>query len=106
MRRATAERIVRRALRVRAAKLDPSDLNKVREMTDRNAHTEARRYVAEEILRDRKQAKAWRAFEALHKHFGGLDAGLSEVQRALEKQLLATAKQKLGVEYGALHDAL
>lgn len=86
--------------------LSDSDLRKVEQMTDQNAHSEALKYISQKILRNGKLTKAFEAIVVLHDHFGNINL-IGQARNKLYEQLKASMKQKLSPEdYTKLHGAL
>jgi hypothetical protein len=49
-----------------------TDLQYIRAKTARNDHFEARRYIADRILKDRKLADAYKSLEMIHNTYGSI----------------------------------
>ena len=73
-----------------------TNLQYIRAKTAGNNHFEARRYIADQILRDNKLAMAYKALETIHDSYGrfvGNDA--VQIRQRLEKMLMADLKRKV-----------
>jgi hypothetical protein len=55
-----------------AVEASKTDLQYIRAKTARNDHFETRRYIAAEILRDKKLADAYKALEIIHDTYGSI----------------------------------
>ena len=79
-----------------AAEASKTNLQYIRAKTAKNDHFETRRYIAAEILRDRKLADTYSALEKIHDDYGsviGNDA--ITVRQKLEVGLKKMLKQKI-----------
>ena len=73
-----------------------TNLQYIRAKTARNDHFETRRYIAAEILRDKKLADTYSALEVIHDNYGsviGNDA--ITIRQKLERELQKQLKQKV-----------
>jgi len=73
-----------------------TNLQYLRAKTARNDHFETRRYIASEILKDKKLADAYKALETVHNDFSrviGNDA--ITIRQRLETTLKALLKRKV-----------
>ena len=59
-------------LYLQEAEASKTDLQYIRAKTARNDHFETRRYIAAEILRDKKLADAYKALEIIHDTYGSI----------------------------------
>jgi hypothetical protein len=81
-------------------------LQYIRAKTAGNNHFEARRYIADQILRDKKLADAYKALEVIHDTYGriiGNDA--VQIRQRLEKMLMSDLKRKVS-NWDEIHSAL
>ena len=78
------------------ASASKTNLQYLRAKTARNDHFETRRYIASEILRDKKLADAYKGLEAVHNNYArviGNDA--ITIRQRLEKMMMADLKRKI-----------
>tara|TARA_R110000803_G_scaffold192261_2_gene255044 strand:- start:499 stop:810 length:312 start_codon:yes stop_codon:yes gene_type:complete len=78
------------------ASASKTNLQYLRAKTARNDHFETRRYIASEILKDRKLADAYKALEMVHNDFSsviGNDA--ITIRQRLEKTLKDQLRRKV-----------
>ena len=83
-----------------------TDLQYIRAKTANNNHFEARRYIADKILRDRKLADAYKSLEMIHDTYGreiGNDA--ITLRQRLEKMMINDLKKKIQ-NWDAVYSAL
>ena len=83
-----------------------TDLQYIRAKTARNDHFEARRYIADKILKDRKLADAYKSLEMIHDTYGsviGNDA--ITLRQRLEKMMVNDLKKKIQ-NWDAVYSAL
>ena len=83
-----------------------TDLQYIRAKTANNNHFEARRYIADRILRDRKLADAYKSLEMIHDTYGreiGNDA--ITLRQRLEKMMINNLKKKIQ-NWDAVYSAL
>ena len=88
------------------AEASKTDLQYVRAKTANNNHFEARRYIADKILRDRKLADAYKALEMIHNTYAreiGNDA--ITLRQRLEKMMINDLKKKIQ-NWDAVYSAL
>tara|TARA_B100001063_G_C16575380_1_gene457974 strand:+ start:161 stop:535 length:375 start_codon:yes stop_codon:yes gene_type:complete len=81
-------------------------LQYIRAKTAGNNHFEARRYIADQILRDSKLAMAYKSLEVIHDTYGriiGNDA--VQIRQRLEKMLMSDLKRKVS-NWDEVHSAL
>jgi len=81
-------------------------LQYIRAKTAGNNHFEARRYIADQILRDKKLADTYKALEVIHDTYGriiGNDA--VQIRQRLEKMLMSDLKRKVS-NWDEIHSAL
>ena len=81
-------------------------LQYIRAKTAGNNHFEARRYIADQILRDKKLADAYKALEVIQDTYGriiGNDA--VQIRQRLEKMLMSDLKRKVS-NWDEIHSAL
>ena len=79
-----------------AAEATKTNLQYIRAKTAKNDHFETRRYIAAEILKDKKLADAYKALEMIHNDFArviGNDA--ITIRQRLETTLKNQLKQKV-----------
>ena len=73
-----------------------TELQYIRAKTAKNDLFESRRYIAAEILRDKKLADAYKGLEAVHDNYArviGNDA--ITIRQRLEKMMMADLKRKI-----------
>ena len=78
------------------AEASKTDLQYIRAKTANNNHFEARRYIADRILRDRKLADAYKSLETIHDTYGsviGNDA--IQLRQRLESMMMKDLKRKI-----------
>ena len=78
------------------AEASKTELQYIRAKTASNNHFEARRYVADQILRDKKLADSYKALETIHDTYGrviGNDA--IQLRQRLEQMLKQDIKRKV-----------
>ena len=78
------------------AKASTTNLQYLRAKQNSNQHFEVRRYIAQEILRDRKLADSYKALEVIHDTYGriiGNDA--IQLRQRLEQMLKQDVKKKV-----------
>ena len=88
------------------AEANKTDLQYIRAKTARNDHFEARRYIADKILKDRKLADAYKSLEMIHDTYGsviGNDA--ITLRQRLEKMMINDLKKKIQ-NWDAVYSAL
>ena len=83
-----------------------TDLQYIRAKTARNDHFEARRYIADRILRDRKLADAYKSLEMIHNTYGSIIGNDAiTLRQRLEKMLMSDLKRKIK-NWDAVYSAL
>ena len=88
------------------AEANKSDLQYIRAKTANNSHFEARRYIADRILKDRKLADAYKALETIHNTYGSIIGNDAvTIRQRLEKTLMNDLKRKIK-NWDAIHSAL
>ena len=88
------------------AEANKTDLQYIRAKTARNDHFETRRYIAAEILKDRKLADAYKALEMVHDNYGSIIGNDAiQIRQRLEKTLMNDLKRKIK-NWDAVHSAL
>jgi hypothetical protein len=88
------------------AEASKTDLQYIRAKTATNNHFEARRYIADKILKDRKLADAYKSLEMIHDTYGreiGNDA--ITLRQRLEKMMINNLKKKIQ-NWDAVYSAL
>ena len=79
-----------------ATEASKTNLQYIRAKTASNNHFEARRYIAAEILRDKKLADAYKGLEMVHDNYArviGNDA--ITIRQRLERPMMAELKRKV-----------
>ena len=88
------------------AEANKTDLQYIRAKTARNDHFEARRYIADKILKDRKLADAYKSLEMIHDTYGSIIGNDAiTIRQRLEKTLMNDLKRKIK-NWDAIHSAL
>ena len=83
-----------------------TNLQYIRAKTARNDHFETRRYIAAEILRDKKLADAYKALEIIHNTYGSIIGNDAiTIRQRLEKMLMSDLKRKIK-NWDAVYSAL
>ena len=88
------------------AEANKSDLQYIRAKTASNNHFEARRYIADRILKDKKLADAYKSLEMIHDTYAreiGNDA--ITLRQRLEKMMINDLKKKI-TNWDAVYSAL
>ena len=88
------------------ANASQTELQYIRAKTAGNNHFEARRYIADKILKDRKLADAYKSLEMIHDTYGriiGNDA--VTLRQRLEKMMISDLKKKIQ-NWDAVYSAL
>ena len=78
------------------AEASKTELQYIRAKTASNNHFEARRYVADQILKDKKLADAYSSLEKIHDNYArviGNDA--ITIRQRLERMMMADLKRKV-----------
>ena len=93
-------------LDLQEAEASKTNLQYIRAKTARNDHFETRRYIAAEILKDRKLADAYKALETIHNTYGSIIGNDAiQIRQRLEKTLMNDLKRKIK-NWDAIHSAL
>ena len=83
-----------------------TDLQYIRAKTASNNHFEARRYIADRILRDRKLADAYKSLEMIHNTYGSIIGNDAiTLRQRLEKMMVNDLKKKIQ-NWDAVYSAL
>ena len=83
-----------------------SDLQYIRAKTAGNNHFEARRYIADRILKDRKLADAYKSLEMIHNTYGSIIGNDAiTLRQRLEKMMVNDLKKKIQ-NWDAVYSAL
>ena len=83
-----------------------SDLQYIRAKTAGNNHFEARRYIADRILKDRKLADAYKSLEMIHNTYGSIIGNDAiTLRQRLEKMMVNDLKKKVQ-NWDAVYSAL
>jgi len=83
-----------------------TDLQYIRAKTARNDHFEARRYIADRILKDRKLADAYKSLEMIHNTYGSIIGNDAiTLRQRLEKMMVNDLKKKIQ-NWDAVYSAL
>ena len=83
-----------------------SDLQYIKAKTAYNNHFEARRYIADKILNDKKLADAYKSLEMIHDTYGSLIGNDAiQLRQRLEKMLMSDLKRKIK-NWDAVYSAL
>ena len=83
-----------------------SDLQYIRAKTATNNHFEARRYIADRILKDRKLADAYKSLEMIHNTYGSIIGNDAiTLRQRLEKMMVNDLKKKIQ-NWDAVYSAL
>ena len=89
-----------------AAEASKTNLQYIRAKTAKNDHFESRRYIAAEILRDKKLADAYKALEIIHNTYGSIIGNDAiTIRQRLEKMLMSDLKRKIK-NWDAVYSAL
>ena len=93
-------------LDLQEAEASKTNLQYIRAKTARNDHFETRRYIAAEILRDKKLADAYKALEIIHDTYGSIIGNDAiTIRQRLEKILMNDLKTKIK-NWDAVYSAL
>jgi len=91
---------------LKEANASQTDLQYIRAKTAGNNHFEARRYIADKILGDKKLADAYKALEMIHVTYGRIIGGDAvQLRQRLEKMLYDDLKRKVS-NWSDIHGAL
>ena len=91
---------------LKEANASQTDLQYIRAKTASNNHFEARRYIADRILKDKKLADAYKSLEMIHNTYAreiGNDA--ITLRQRLEKMMVNDLKKKIQ-NWDAVYSAL
>jgi hypothetical protein len=75
-----ASELLKLAKGLTAGDVSDGDIAKIADMTDRNNHSEALLFLYEDVLKDRRAAKAMRAVIELADYFGEMPSQLGELR--------------------------
>ena len=93
-------------LYLQEAEASKTNLQYIRAKTARNDHFDTRRYIAAEILRDKKLADAYKALEMIHDTYGSIIGNDAiTIRQRLEKTLMNGLKSKIK-NWDAVYSAL
>ena len=93
-------------LDLQEAEASKTDIQYVKAKTAYNNHFEARRYIADRILKDRKLADAYKALEMVHDNYGSIIGNDAvTIRQRLEKTLMNDLKRKIK-NWDAIYSAL
>ena len=82
------------------------DIQYIEAKTATNNHFEARRYIADRILKDKKLADAYKALEMIHVNYGRIIGGDAvTLRQRLEKMMYDDLKRKVS-NWSDVHGAL
>ena len=88
------------------AEASKTDLQYIRAKTASNNHFEARRYIADRILKDRKLADSYKSLEMIHDTDGSLIGNDAiTIRQRLEKMMVNDLKRKI-TNWDAVYSAL
>src|SRR6056300_783829 len=88
------------------AEANKTDLQYIRAKTASNNHFEARRYIADRILRDRKLADAYKSLQMIHDTYGSIIGNDAiTLRQRLEKMMVNDLKKKIQ-NWDAVYSAL
>ena len=93
-------------LDLQEAEASKTDIQYVKAKTAYNNHFEARRYIADKILRDKKLADTYKSLEMIHDTYGSLIGNDAiQLRQRLEKMLMSDLKRKIK-NWDAVYSAL
>ena len=93
-------------LDLQEAEASKTDIQYVKAKTAYNNHFEARRYIADKILKDRKLADAYKSLEIIHDTYGSIIGNDAiTIRQRLEKTLMNDLKRKIK-NWDAIYSAL
>ena len=93
-------------LDLQEAEAGKTELQYIRAKTASNNHFEARRYIADRILKDKKLADAYKALETIHNTYGSIIGNDAiTIRQRLEKTLMNDLKRKIK-NWDAVYSAL
>ena len=88
------------------AEASKNDLQYIRAKTAINDHFEARRYIADRILKDKKLADAYKSLEMIHDTYSSIIGNDAvTLRQRLEKILMSELKRKI-TNWDAVYSAL
>ena len=93
-------------LDLQEAEAGKTELQYIRAKTASNNHFEARRYIADRILKDKKLADTYKSLEIIHDTYGSLIGNDAiQLRQRLEKMLMSDLKRKVK-NWDAVYSAL
>ena len=93
-------------LDLQEAEASKTDIQYVKAKTAYNNHFEARRYIADKILRDKKLADTYKSLEMIHDTYGSMIGNDAiQLRQRLEKMLMSDLKRKVK-NWDAVYSAL
>jgi hypothetical protein len=93
-------------LDLQEAEAGKTELQYIRAKTANNDHFEARRYIADKILRDKKLADTYKSLEMIHDTYGSMIGNDAiQLRQRLEKMLMSDLKRKVK-NWDAVYSAL
>ena len=93
-------------LDLQEAEAGKTELQYIRAKTASNNHFEARRYIADRILKDKKLADAYKSLEMIHDTYGSMIGNDAiQLRQRLEKMLMSDLKRKVK-NWDAVYSAL
>jgi hypothetical protein len=93
-------------LDLQEAEAGKTELQYIRAKTASNNHFEARRYIADRILKDKKLADAYKSLEMIHNTYGSIIGNDAiTLRQRLEKTLMGDLKRKIK-NWDAVYSAL
>jgi len=93
-------------LDLQEAEAGKTELQYIRAKTASNNHFEARRYIADRILKDKKLADAYKSLEMIHDTYGSIIGNDAiTLRQRLEKMLMSDLKRKIK-NWDAVYSAL
>jgi len=93
-------------LDLQEAEAGKTELQYIRAKTASNNHFEARRYIADKILKDKKLADAYKSLEMIHNTYGSIIGNDAiTLRQRLEKMLMSDLKRKIK-NWDAVYSAL
>ena len=93
-------------LDLQEAEAGKTELQYIRAKTASNNHFEARRYIADRILKDKKLADTYKSLEMIHNTYGSMIGNDAiQLRQRLEKMLMSDLKRKVK-NWDAVYSAL
>ena len=93
-------------LDLQEAEAGKTELQYIRAKTASNNHFEARRYIADRILKDKKLADAYKSLGMIHDTYGSIIGNDAiTLRQRLEKMLMSDLKRKIK-NWDAVYSAL